>query len=281
MPGYNNWLKTNFKLGLDNGKLPFELNLSVPSTINYNFEESSDEAANLIANKYDNLYLCLSGGMDSEFVAQVLLRNKISFTPVLLRTESNTDELWYAKNFCKRNSLTPLIIDYSTQHNKLLHTLMKYSNAAKIGASIAFYPHVIADHIKSKQGSLITGYGEPFCNSNDYDVVTEDELEITAYDYYLPINFQDQHPGAFMSYTPNMFFSLIKNMPLGINIQAAKEKLYQIPGRTKIRGELKFPDYVPRSAVAKSYEWIKTARTEILSLAATQPDIKLSSYKNR
>ena len=280
MPGHNNWININHKLCLNTKTTPFEIELAIPQKINFNFEEASNITASLIANTFDNLYLCLSGGMDSEYVASVLLRNKIPFVPVLLKTKNNLSELWYAYHFCSKNNLKPLVLDYSTKNNKLLHTMFKYSRAAAINITISFFPHVVAEHVAALGGSLITGYGDPFDYSNDYANVTDDRLELEEHDFYLDINFGTQHPGGFLSYTPDMFFSLVKHLPLGINIQAAKEHLYQVPGRSKFVSDLEMPDFIPVNECTlkdPSLRCITMSRSDLLTRAKTESTIKISN----
>lgn len=279
MPGHNNWISTNLKLGINIKETPFEIELSVPPTITNDFELASDLTAKLIADQFENLHLCLSGGMDSEYVAMVFMRNKISFTPVILKTKDNLGEAWYAEHFCYRNQLDPVILDYTDKNNQLLRKIFEYSTQASINPTVSFFPHVIADYIGPQGGSLVTGYGEPFCNSNNYSVVTNDCLEIEEHDFYLDVSFGNQHPGGFLSYTPDMFFSLIANMPLGVNIQVAKERLYHIPGRSKIVSPITFPAFIPdKEHVFKNEKLrcIKTTRSDILSCINTQSTIKLS-----
>jgi hypothetical protein len=57
MPGHNNWFKINLELGLNNLELPFEMELSVPPTLTTDFKQASDEAAKLLASKFNKLYL--------------------------------------------------------------------------------------------------------------------------------------------------------------------------------------------------------------------------------
>jgi hypothetical protein len=280
MPGHNNWFKINLELGLNNLELPFEMELSVPPTLTTDFKQASDEAAKLLASKFNKLYLCLSGGMDSEYVATVLMRNKIPFVPVLLKTKNNLGELWYAYHFCSKHNLKPLVLDYSTQNNKLLHILFKYSNAAANNTTISFFPHVVAEHIATLGGSLLTGYGDPFPWGNDYDMITNDRLETDEHAFYLDVNFGTQHPGGFFSYTPDLFFSLVTHLPLGINIQAAKEQLYQVPGRSKFVSDLEMPDFVPaKHRILKDPELqcLVYSRSDLLARVSTESTIKLSS----
>jgi hypothetical protein len=280
MPGHNNWFQINLKLGLDNKKLPFEMELNIPSSLDMNFTSASDTTANLIANKFDNLYLSLSGGVDSEYVASVFLRNKIDFKAITVKSNRNLTELWHAKHFCKKHNLDLIVVDYSNQNKELLKKIFKYSNAIKMHPCLSFFPHVIADYILNKNGSLVTGYGDCFNTSNDYDINFEDELEIEEHAYYLDVNFLDRHPGAFFSYTPDIFFSLIKHMPTGINIHAAKENLYRVPGRSKQFCGLEVPNIVPeriREGKNCDLACIKYSKKDLLNRIKIESKILLSA----
>ena len=86
---------------MDNLTTPFNATFNIQSPVStMSFNDAADYTANLIAHKYDNLHLCFSGGLDSEYVATVLCRNEIPFTPVILLTPNNA-EIWYAFKFCK------------------------------------------------------------------------------------------------------------------------------------------------------------------------------------
>ena len=111
MPGHNNWFDINLKKGLNNNEIPFEANLSIPiKPIVTDFTIASDQTAKLIANTYQNLYICLSGGLDSEYVAKVFLRNKIPFTAIIICTMENVGEVWFAKHFCNQNNLRYFLV---------------------------------------------------------------------------------------------------------------------------------------------------------------------------
>lgn len=251
MPGHNNWFNINLNKGIDNHNLAFQAELNITgANLLMTFAEASDYTAQLIASKYNKLHLSLSGGLDSEYVAKVLLRNKIPFTPVILITPDNVDEVWFAKLFCKEHNLNPLILDFRKNYNQLLVSVLKHARAISSAAMIGFYPHVITEHI-GDSSHLITGFGEPFSNSNDYDVVMGDVLEIEEHDFYLDVSFENQHPGGFLSYTPELFFSLIKHINIEQNTQVAKSLLYQISPRIKSMSNLCVPDFVPVSAITR------------------------------
>lgn len=251
MPGYNNWFNVNLNKDLDNHSLAFQAQLDITArNLSMSFTKASDYTAQLIASKYDNLHLSLSGGLDSEYVATVLIRNDIPFTPVILITPENVDEVWFAKYFCQQNSLNPLILDFRKNYNQLLSSVLRHAREISSAAAIAFYPHVIADHI-GNSAHLITGFGEPFSNSNDFDIAIGNQLEIEEHDFYLDVSFGDRHPGGFLSYTPELFFSLVKNINIKQNTQVAKSLLYQVGPRIKSNSALCVPDFVPSEVITR------------------------------
>ena len=247
MPGHNNWFDINLKKGLNNNEIPFEAKLSIPIKPSVtDFTIASDQTAKLIANTYQNLYICLSGGLDSEYVAKVFLRNKIPFTAIIICTMENIGEVWFAKHFCDKNNISPIILDYTTCENFYLSKLLQFGKELKLRSSIALTTHLAAEFVKKTNGSLITGAGEPFSNSNDYDYPMGSILEFEENDHYLNVSFDNAHPGAFFSYTPDMLFSLVNSIQHDKNTQLAKTNLYKIPGRSKIMSTIQSEKFNPK-----------------------------------
>ena len=60
-------------------------------------------------------FLYLSGGIDSEFAAYLLIESNIAFTPVIFKWTNNNNEvqnefdIQYAIDFCKKNEIDPII----------------------------------------------------------------------------------------------------------------------------------------------------------------------------
>lgn len=69
----------------------------------------------------NNIFLYLSGGLDSEFVAINLIRSGVSFTPVIFRwlskdgTVRNEFDISYAFKFCEKNKLRPIVRDVDVE----------------------------------------------------------------------------------------------------------------------------------------------------------------------
>jgi hypothetical protein len=201
--GHNHWTQINLLPGSkENYTSPFEFNLS-PGKYDktMSFSQAATYTAKLINSKFDNIHLCLSGGLDSEFIAQTFLDNRIKFTPVILINLDNRTEAWYAQRFCKLNNLTPIV--------NLLAELLPDAH-------------------------LVTGLGDPLYISNDYHEPMGNVFEMFEHDFYLNIEYGDYHPNAFYSYTPELFFSMVRDIDCTINSQEAKSKLYNLLPRPKI-----------------------------------------------
>ena len=79
------------------------------------FDQACDQTAQEIYNKHKNLYVALSGGCDSENVANTFYRNKIPFIPPILVYDNVEDqeqvkESSYAIEWCKKNKIEPCIV---------------------------------------------------------------------------------------------------------------------------------------------------------------------------
>lgn len=233
MPGINNWYKLNLNQYQDNSLVKFEPTFDKIKFENLSFQAACDYTAQLIAEKYSNIHLCLSGGMDSEHVANVLVRNKIEFTPVIVRINKWSEfEAWYAWHWCQTNKKTPLVLDYRTKHTDLAKSILSHSLKIRCDGSAGFLPCVVADNI---DGSVLTGYGESAPVVSEYAEDLGSVLEIEQHDFYIDISMPEKHPGGFFSYTPEVFYSSVSELDMLLNTQSAKEKLYNVPFRPKMQ----------------------------------------------
>ena len=251
--GYKEWLQINHSKGNPNNlsnRLELIFNLTEPVQL-LSFNLAADYTVDLINKNYNNLHLSLSGGLDSEFIAKVLVRNKIKFTPVILITPTNVSalETWYAYKFCDENSLVPKLLDYSDIENyiELLKKMIKINDQLKIPMNAGSFAITIANEIKDS--TVLNGYGEPFYNSESYQEAMGDILDIHDNNFWSELYFGNSHPGAFFSYTPELFRACIKDIDTTKNSQVAKAELYGLVPRPKI---LNLPyDYCPDPTVQK------------------------------
>lgn len=232
MPGLDNWFVTNLTPTAKNWQNQFAVSFNFkPEELDLNFETASDTTAKLIADRYDNLHLALSGGLDSEYVASVLIRNKIPFTPVIVIANGAYEyESWWAFDFCKKNNLKPLVFDYHNKVHELLKLMLVYSLQYQLPVNNGLIPCVTASLVP---GPVLTGQGDLVPMSKTYNDVIGDVVEGLECDYYLDL-LGLQHPSGFFTYTPSMCFSLLSSLDRNDNTQSAKAKLYDVPFRGKI-----------------------------------------------
>lgn len=225
MPGHNNW----FSISLD----PPDLVLSPYPFRDLSIQEAADHTVKVIVENYDNLYLGLSGGYDSEFIAVTLLRNNIPFTPLIFK-DLYSRESDYAIYFCKQHNLKPIIYEYNVVDPvfvKILSNIVKKLPGKDVLAGINLF---LASKAAALGGHLLNGCGVSTADY-PYPVPTGDSSEFILTDFYTELLFGDNHPGAFFTYTPEIFYSYSKNIQTNLSIQEAKAVLYNLNFRPKIK----------------------------------------------
>jgi hypothetical protein len=141
-------------------------------------------------------------------------------------------ERWYAYDWCETHQIEPLIYTVTPETESVfLEKILKYAFQNKTPAKIGYIPVILTEIIG--QGKLITGFGEPFYNSTYYAEPHGNYFEVAEHDYYLDLTLGQNHPGGFLNYTPELFFSLIKHLPTDKNTQHAKAQIYGLPFRPK------------------------------------------------
>lgn len=228
MPGLNNWveLKLNEKAAFCSLDFSNFNPLSKKAAIEYNVEQ--------ITKKYDNLYVSLSGGIDSEFVAQSLHKHGVKFKPVIVDFELNAAEVWYAYRWCYENKISPEIIKLS--YDVLLNKMPAF--AAHFNTSyIQSMDFFIEKYVSDRNGQVLTGTAEPFKRIPIIvDKLTENlstQLDINLYDYTIDLQFGDKHPSSFMTYTPEFFYSFIRDVDYNKPVQLAMSEYYGVNPRPK------------------------------------------------
>jgi hypothetical protein len=233
--GHNEWASINLENNSPgNITSPFAFETTATPAV-MSFDDAADYTAQLVADKYANLHLCLSGGLDSEFVAKVLVRNSIAFTPVIVAADYVESENWYAYKFCQDNNLTPLVLDFSgkEKHTELVKMLIAHAHKHCLPFDRSLIVNIVADLLPN--ACVLTGYGDPVHVSSTFYEPIGDLVELTDHDYFLDVVHGSKHPGAFFSYTPELFAALVRELDTTKNTQIAKADLYGILCRSKIQ----------------------------------------------
>ena len=243
MPGHRNWYDLN--RSPDN----FHITLNPYPFRAMSVTAAADHAAQMIHSLYPNLWLAMSGGLDSEFVADVLLRNNIPFTPVIVQDPVNAEHV-YARHWCRKNCIEPKLLEdllSSDQRREVLHSLARRAGNPY---TIAHLPVVLAKMAEKQGCALIAGTGECF-NDEDYPVPMGDSADFYERDWLLEME-NSRHPGAFLSYTPELMYALISNIDCTLPTQEAKSNLYGLGFRPKIQSSMRLTE-VPTRQVVHSY----------------------------
>lgn len=181
--------------------------------------------AHSISDHYGAITLCLSGGIDSEYVLRLFCRLGLPVSPVIVTSPLNYAESAYAFALCEElGILQPRVIQLSINEFLLQH-LQKVKNY-NLSVLLGTTPLVVYDTLG---GSILTGYGDP-----TPDEGTGNTLYLPEWDFYTDLLGPD-HPGPFFAYSPQIFFSYIRDLDRTLPIQEAKCKLYGLPYRKKIR----------------------------------------------
>ena len=226
MPGLNNWIKINY------ATTPPTLTMDLSNVQRMTKREAVDYTVGDISNRYDNLYVCLSGGIDSEFVANCLIQRGIKFTPIIVDYEFNRLEIWYAYYWCYRNNITPKVINISKKYvYEVFPSLVKKN----VGSTFLSVVDLVARHsILDDCPKLITGDAQPFARILGHEDNLLDScsssLDINSYDFNLD---KYGHPTGFISYTPELFSSIIRELDYSKPIQLAMCEYYEVMPRPK------------------------------------------------
>lgn len=200
---------------------------------NFNFHDSCIDACRIIDCKYSNYYLCISGGVDSQFMAKCFLNVNPNQTALIFNYSFNEEEVDDSKKFCISNNIKYKIIDFDVLKfwdNDLENWAVKYQCSSP---QLNVYSK-IADLIDEP---LIFGSGETVLrrdeNSNNF-YLKEKETVLSLYKYQT-IN---KKPGCFgfFQYTPEQIFSYLFEKEIQYLIDFGKVK--KILGTQKIKSNV-------------------------------------------
>lgn len=227
MSGHNNWITFDYK------NKHFSMN---PVDLKFrNKQESIEYTVEQITNKYENLYVSLSGGLDSEFVAKCLYDHGIKFTPLIIDYASNANERWWAYRWCYEHNVKPIII--KLERNDIIANFPKisYKYSTAFVSSIDF---IVEAYVSKLGGKLVTSTAEPFDRvssfNDDLSTKTSDMLDFSTYDFMLDYHMPDKHAYNFLTYTPDLIYDFVKNLDYEKPVQLAMSEYYGLLPRPKI-----------------------------------------------
>jgi asparagine synthetase B (glutamine-hydrolysing) len=236
----NNWVEMNWEGRIPrNMKENFTVSIKRKAAKIESFDAICDKTAKDIASKHNDLYLALSGGADSEHVANVLHRNNIPFTPIVMTLlETETPETNFAIKWCKHRNIEPLRIHFD--HEILLNGVYrKKIIEARSRLLIGVTPLLVLDEIEKRGGKMISGMQVEYHPDEQFNgtegIPTEYKgFVINESDAYQETISPNKHPWAFFYWSPEILASTIYNWDTTLSMARAKEKLYGTEYRPKM-----------------------------------------------
>lgn len=180
----NDWIQTNIRDRLTNENCDFKITISPYKFKEYSFNIACKRAATNIGNKYDKIYLALSGGLDSSHVFKTFVKYEVDFIPVIVRIKgnnSNRTEIEQAIKLCNENNIKPRLIEIdekeclNTYYDKIFKTIKGYGIY-----SVAQY--LIGLLAKEENAIVVTGENP----INVYSAFKTD-LSVSEWDYYIDL----------------------------------------------------------------------------------------------
>lgn len=233
--GHNLWWSAHIDLQKKPCDSRFDILFNHTSVQSMSFQQAADYTAKLIANKFNNLFVAMSGGLDSAFVAEVLYRNNIPFTPIIGIIASNDDgancDYFRAMFWCEERNIKPMVIKYTPDDPRLIKQIMLVYNKLKQISDGGAIQLALNEQVKLLNGHLITG-NPTIANrtiGNEYFNSIGSMFDTDWISFYCDIFNTNDQTTCFFFYTPELVLGFAKEIDTTVNESVAKTKLYNIP----------------------------------------------------
>lgn len=223
--GKNNW----YNVGWDKHKVTWQC-LSPARYLNTNWKDECDTTAKLIIGDRPNLtpYIALTGGIDSEMVANCFVRNDIDFKVVMVDVAGyNHQELTYAYHWCEQNNITPIIKKFNASELVLL-SRQYFKDLCEVKNMLLSPVIWLMDWISGHNGYIVYSAGDI-----NYDL-EQKKFYSDSMDYLIDYLRPGQHPSSFFMYTPELAASYISQFDPNVNERSNKFKFYDVVPRPKL-----------------------------------------------
>lgn len=226
------WMTTNLQQRFANKNLDFDVYFKPYAIEKLSLWDASCYTIKKIANFYDNLFLSLSGGLDSEFVLKVCIENKIPIKPIIVVMNGHEEETSYALKFCKRNNITPIVVKPTDREIIKLWYDYIYTIYGRGRHSCPILKSL--EIAEQQDGWLLTGDCPPTSDehSEDIDLPMHNSFHLAEWDFYVSELFG--HPGGLLGYSQECMYGFLNEIDTNLSTQKAKSKLYDLEMRPKI-----------------------------------------------
>lgn len=260
--GKDEWIKMRFNRSYSNPLCTNDMEAyfvpTAPSSL-VDITTASDDVAKDIASRYNNLYVCMSGGIDSEWVAKSFHRNGIPFTPIIYEIEDIMgNDTWWAHKWCAEHGYKPVVLkEYMFRFVTGLINMCRTNCLRTPGGP--YMMSKILQFVNDQGGHMVTGaaFPEVFPDPNlsymkgrflDNKLMNPDGTVknsgwlLHESDFTLG-RLLKGHPWNFLSWTPEIVLSYISSRNQGTS-EFNKATIFNCAPRPKAIG---IPDWVWRS----------------------------------
>jgi hypothetical protein len=259
--GKNGWIKYRFNRGYHNvfpeSDFDVYLDPQAPAEI-VSVEVAGNRVAQELYDVYKNIYVAMSGGIDSEWVANCFHRQGIPFTPIIYEAEDlqYMDTHW-AIQWCERNNITPIIYkDSIPEFSKRIVSIASKFCTKQAGGPATLRP--LTEFVEQRGGYLVTGaafpeyYPDPNLGYLKYKVqdiklfdsqgnaIINNGWIIHESDIMHAIYSCKDHPFNFLSWNPEILLSYIHARDNTKNSEYNKCNIFNCIERPKLMGTPKY-----------------------------------------
>lgn len=257
--GSGGWIEYTYN---SNPKQLAEFNVSL-KPINYavdmDFHTASKQVVEELANMNDNIYVAMSGGIDSEHVANSFYENKIKFTPAIFTCDDlNELDVWWAYEWCREHNITPITVNYTVKQltSRLSENSIKYRTRPQCGPLAV---QVLSELARNNHGILVAGTGDfthypdtsmAHMRHHDKPTFSYSDYRVDKEGYYIHLPdlvsgiINSDMPFNFFSWNPQILYSYINEYDVTKDSAANKVKITGCSKRPKYIG---YPDYFFRT----------------------------------
>jgi hypothetical protein len=205
--------KDNYLYGTGHGDT-WHVNIDPPKRkVRTYFEETLEAVEYVYANKTGKFQVLYSGGLDSQYVCEVLLHLKMDFDPIIIEltdhegTVLNQHDIGYAYEFCKSKNITP--IPYRFNFFEFVESGKNVEISESVTCCSSALPATM--HVASQlDGFTLLGNDPPYMRyEKEDDVWVLEELEYIhgLQRYYTKYNVNGCP--FLLSYTPEMMLAFL------------------------------------------------------------------------
>lgn len=242
--GIKGWWQAS--LDLETTPTEFQVRLDPPTIRDMTFQDAADYTAQCMAERYDNLYLAMGGGVDSEFVGEVFVRNGVKFTPIVATfPESQNYDYYAAFHWCDEHGVEPREVKFTQNDRRSLDNLVTMIRQYQRFTPRSVLMMQLYTEVNNLHGHIV--HGDPQLADPHSGNMTGNYYEPAGDEFscdWFSLAMYDQtalHPGPFFFYTPEIVWAYVRELDTKVNAYTAKHRLYRtVPYRMRTLPPLGF-----------------------------------------